>query len=249
MSRNDEERGSFLLPTAAITPLRKALLSAANAEQTNVLTCATAIYDNLQSDTGRMKALKKALKVNSRMSAEDVLFNVANALDPPSSGNMWHYKPEKWSDNVRNKAIDILLKYDVEKKTLKLRRPLKKHAPLLPASTLDFSAGHDGHIRIDLKKRTVSWTVNRNSRAVEDARESRVGGAFFKALNSVNWTRGTGGHITETNEYAEDAARDDGHYDSGRTTTSLGPLGEAHRAEKMGVSVARMRKFMGPRSM
>jgi len=244
MSCYNEETGSFLLPSAALMPLRRALLAAANEEIALGYACAQAVHDALQKDAGRMKDLRQALKQNN---GRDVLLGIMDKLDPAPSYPSWSRTPRKWDDDVRDRAASLLLTYDTETRSQKYRAPRKKEAKPLAAGTLRFDVAGEASISIDPKTRKVTWDVARNNRAVERARESRLGTAFFTALNAITWTRGTGGHITRTYEHTEDAARDNGHFDSGRTLTALGPLGEAHRADQMGVSVARMRKMFALR--
>jgi hypothetical protein len=90
-------------------------------------------------------------------------------------------------------------------------KPLKTDFAPLPWKTVAFTASWDEcGVTFDLKARTVRWGVSENNHAVERARESWLGRAFFRALDRVNWTRGTGGTIVGNDEYNSDSEYEGG---------------------------------------
>lgn len=81
------------------------------------------------------------------------------------------------------------------------RKPKKKDFPLANSSTTRLELDGDAHILFDNKTRSVSWVVYENNHAVENARAHPLGIAFFRALDKMKWTRGTGGEIIGNDEY------------------------------------------------
>lgn len=64
------------------------------------------------------------------------------------------------------------------------------------------SHGHSvGEIRFNREKNTVYYDVFENNRAVEDAKSSPMGKMFFHFLDSVKWTKKTGGQFKYSDEY------------------------------------------------
>ena len=82
-------------------------------------------------------------------------------------------------------------------------RPLKKDFPKFTNKSLTFSNDFCSVILND-KARTARWNVQENNRAVDDARDSALGEAFFAALRKVKWTRGSGGQLVGNDEYNSD---------------------------------------------
>ena len=93
-------------------------------------------------------------------------------------------------------------------------KPLKKSYPLANVSTKILSQG-EAHVNFDDKTRGTTWQVDENNRAIDRARQTILGKAFFSALNLVDWTRGSGGKILGNNEYN----RDDHAYEGGGGNT------------------------------
>jgi hypothetical protein len=83
------------------------------------------------------------------------------------------------------------------KKVLKALLP-----PKATTRTTQFLAGYDG--QVTFQGNLAIWSVSENNRAVEDARESPVGRAFFGALRRVEWTRGSGGTLWGNDEYNQE---------------------------------------------
>lgn len=61
-----------------------------------------------------------------------------------------------------------------------------------------------GEPSIRFEGRKVVWTVPENNHACEHARVHPLAEAFFKLLDGVRWTRGSGGVIVGNNEYNRD---------------------------------------------
>lgn len=78
--------------------------------------------------------------------------------------------------------------------------------------TNSFQVFDTGYVCADIlfnrEKNTVHYEVFENNRAVERANSSLMGKMFFDFLNSVTWTKNTGGQFNYSDEYM----RDEGEY-------------------------------------
>ena len=90
---------------------------------------------------------------------------------------------------------------------LRLRKPQKKDFPTAGNNICVFD-DEDCSVVFDNDSKTARWTVHENNHAVEHARASVLGTAFFAAMAKVTWTRGSGGQIVGNDEYNQDAGRD-----------------------------------------
>jgi hypothetical protein len=101
--------------------------------------------------------------------------------------------------------------------------PKKKDFPLATSKTFAFDCD-EASITLDDKERKFRWHVSENNHAVERAHEHPLAVAAFKALDRIQWTRGTGGKITGNDEYNQES-RDDGG-GANYATYRYGPLGK-----------------------
>lgn len=246
MSCYNEENGSFILPAAAIASFRRGLVQAVNKEKEKAFEVAKALHAYITQpiDKGngkpprkeRLAALNKALK-KDYYTAERVLNEALDALDPDKPRGLYQMGPtRKWSDNVREMAIDLVLPHHYGK-PMKFQAPKKKDLSLAPSNATTFS-NDDAGVSIDPKTRTVTWHVGRNNRAVDRARESVLGAAFFEGLSKVKWTRNTGGHIRYTDEYMVDSAMEHGG-EAISTVSHMGPLGTKQQEHEWGPHITR----------
>lgn len=104
------------------------------------------------------------------------------------------------------------------------RRVLQADMDYPTNRTTDFHRG-GASLSFDRAASTVTWDVGENNHAVEHARETSMGKAFFEALEQVRWTRGTGGWFTGNDEYNEEN-RDAGG-GANYVTTGFGPAAAA----------------------
>jgi len=84
----------------------------------------------------------------------------------------------------------------------------------------------DATICIDPSTRTLSWYVSENNHACDRAHKHPLGDLFWRALATVEWTRGTGGVLVGNNEYNRDDYSDGGG--ANYVKTRLGPIGAQH---------------------
>jgi hypothetical protein len=82
----------------------------------------------------------------------------------------------------------------------KPKKPKKKDFPKAKMSDRQFRFD-DFYIRFSDKDRYVTLVVPENNHAVEHASLNPVYAIFFKELDKVKWTRGTGGELTQGSEY------------------------------------------------
>lgn len=77
----------------------------------------------------------------------------------------------------------------------------KKIMEFANSKTMSFSLDGEGSVTFNPENKTVTYDVWENNRAVERARESKVGQLFFRTMKNVNWTRGSGGKLYGNDEY------------------------------------------------
>jgi len=87
---------------------------------------------------------------------------------------------------------------DEKKKPIKLTKKVMEFAN---SKTTRFPLGDEGCLTFNLEDKTVSYSVPENNHAVEHARGSQTGKLFFRTLNNIKWTRGSGGCLYGNDEY------------------------------------------------
>jgi hypothetical protein len=83
----------------------------------------------------------------------------------------------------------------------KLRKPTMKVAGFAKMNARSFDVGGEACISFNDKAKSVTWDVAENNHAVDHAHKQTMGRYLFRALNKVEWTRGTGGTIVGNDEY------------------------------------------------
>jgi len=76
---------------------------------------------------------------------------------------------------------------------------------LANSKTMCFPLGDGGAVIFDAEDKTVTYSVPENNHACDNARESHVGRLFFRTMDRINWTRGSGGCLYGNDEYHRDA--------------------------------------------
>jgi hypothetical protein len=248
MSIYEEERGTLILPSAAVPTFRKSIVSAMNVERARVLEAAEKLYEYInapdpakegeRAKRSRLKPIREALKSGKpthtiRYAISDVFSKAFDALDGQIKDSFYGYSSHRYSHEVRQEAINLLCPYS--SKEVELRAPKKKDYPPLPMSTTQFDCD-DASLTIDAKTREVHWYVGRNNHAVDHAWASPLGKAFEKALTQVAWTRGTGGSFNYSNEYDEEAAMDHGGA-AVSISRAFGPEGKKNQEDQYGFKI------------
>lgn len=91
-------------------------------------------------------------------------------------------------------------------------------------------------LTVDFSKNMAQWHVGENNHSHDRATDSWLGKAFTKAMNEVQWGRGTGGVMYYSDEYMmDDAWSDGGNARSIRMV--LGPLGKKIYEDETGMKM------------
>lgn len=80
-----------------------------------------------------------------------------------------------------------------------------------------------GEARIEFHGREVRWSSGENNHQVERAHSHPLAMALFSALQTVRWTRGTGGTLVGNDEYNSDSSSEGGG--ANYVTARYGPKG------------------------
>jgi hypothetical protein len=252
MSCYSQERGTLVLPSVAVVPLRNALVDVVNKQRAGWLETASKIHTHLRSDAGEAdrKVLSKLLRGKSSpvpggSSLSDFFAKKIEQVSPSRSSSYGNYSSDNEESYDRTEEVMKLMLTPYKQVPRgeppvprKLQAPKKKEmAPLLASRTWSFSNG-DCSITINPEKRTLDWYVDENNHAVERAWESLLGRTLQEKLSKIQWTRATGGAFRYSDEYARDAAMENGS-NAVSLRNCYGPLGEQEREASYGLPLRR----------
>ena len=207
MSKYCWERGTITLPSKDWAGFRKGLLEAWNAKQEEILSDAKRAHAKLAHAA---KGKRGFIKRHEAMKA--ALYQYCGFRK-----QTWGWEPLSDEARERFDTLDRLLlvrdpkaagtldrtKLQVPKKTDLDLKPVSKDADIhLPWASVHFRN----------KGRTVTWDVDENNHAVENAHENWFAKKLFAALRGITWTRGSGGQILGNDEYNRDEG---GSYEGG----------------------------------
>jgi hypothetical protein len=228
MSRNEWELGTIKLPTGEFPKVRKAVEDADKASKTKLFDASQKVWKDLGAKQRRDHgAYEQAIR--------------SYCFDPVREPTRWDPDPPRrcgLSPQEAEELYHLLGRGQRERtenpnqwgqRTDKPRRILRDDLEWPTNRTTVFRVDGDTTIAFDRDASSVTWNVNENNHAVDDARSHPLAGAFFKALDNVTWTRGTGGVFVGNDEYNEEAGRE---YEGGGgsyPTGGFGPIG-AERA-------------------
>lgn len=232
MSCYEWERGTLTLSTAEYRRVKKSLIEAYNkAMEADFLTL-NKLYEALCA-AGKGKRGFDWRQGLINLMEEKVTQQVRSLMGYYHSQTV---PKHSFSDIRYFDAHDLLLLREEKDETGKVKsraygspmKPKKKDFAPMAASAKNphFTAG-DGSISLDDAKRTLLWSVSENNHAIEHSRDSYTGKALFKLLESVKWTRGTGGFFVTNNEYNTEN-RDAGG-GANLLGDTFGPLGEKEK--------------------
>lgn len=197
MSCSNWESGSIIIPSKAWAGFKKGLVEAHNRLVEGQFAKAKQIHERL---TAKAKGRRKIER---------------------SEWDSW-FQDFRLSDQDYEKIAKVLdfgLLLNGTKS--RPRRPMKKDFTFANGKTTQFPVGWEGQISLsDNKARTVIWSTGHNNRAVEDARGTEIASAFFRLLNGITWTRGSGGQLVGNDEYNDGDGEGDG---ANYVTATYGP--------------------------
>lgn len=221
MSRNEWERGEFKLPSAEYADFRQTIQRHDKAvkERAFALTqeCWKSLSRKEQTDpnayveaAGRFCHFKghpdepyRPLRIGGRV--------VLSVPDDPAISKA-HLLMGLWNQNRKPKRV---LKSDVD----------------WPTNRTTYFSDRSCSVTFDPKNKTVHWETDDGNHAVDGARESALGKAFFARLDKVRWTHGTGGSLVGNDEYNQD--NDDVGGGANYCTGAYGYLGIQQNPERV----------------
>lgn len=187
MSRNEWERGTIVLPTAAVAQIKQALRKAQNEMHDAVLAEAKRL-EPIYVDQKPRRAHFPAGLPETRSEAAGYAYDVIVS---------------RFCDRVGKAKTGRVVPAD-------LRWVVGERA------TNRTTSFHCGAASVTFDGRKLHWEVADNNHAVDTARAQFLWRTLEQALRSVKWTRGTGGIIAGNDEYNEDAWGASGDYITAR---------------------------------
>lgn len=219
MSREEWEHGVIKLPTAEFSRVRQAIADDDLKRQTEVFEHTQTFWKSLnrKQRTDRREYLDAAQEY--AVAEEDRIEKENRRIAQRTS---WSRAPQFLPDN--SDAILRELQETLHRGNGKPRRVLKSDIEFPTNKTLTFG-DDNADVVFNREESTVTWSVGGNNHAVDFARGGALAHKFFETMNTVKWTRGTGGIIHGNDEY------NDGPHGEGRgsdyATSGFGPIGAA----------------------
>ena len=203
MSTYEWESGTIVIPANQWPSFRTAVIKRWNAHLLESLGHAKSAHKEMKE---KAKGLRGRNRDNALMSA---LFDYTRRHD---IGNDCELRSLLWRWSEDNRVMIF-------------QSPKKKDLGLLPTSKSATISVSDLTVSLNNKTRTIVWDVPENNHAVDIARSSWFGRFVMQKLNSVKWSRNSGGKIVGNNEYNRDADYEGGG--GNYVTSRFGPLGES----------------------
>lgn len=198
MSCYEWENGEFIIPSSEWTSFKNKIRSEINELHVRQFEIAKQLYETLVT----------LIKVDKNLDIESTAFDEITKLRLPE--NPWAVKPNRnLSEHDELTVVWGISRYCLKTNRKILVRPTLKIYPKLGNNVTEFS-NINCSVTFDNNNRKVYWQVPQNNHACDDARDTALGQILFKALGEVKWTKGTGGRIWGSDEYRDDANREDG---------------------------------------
>jgi hypothetical protein len=208
MSKYEWERGTLVIPDGAWDELQRGLVAEANRRLLGLRRQARDFYQQLVAagrgcaDFNYEEAWRK-LTIRGYQSGR--AFVITHDDDPTGE------------------LRDLLFPDEFGLVTRPPREPHDADFKLLPNDTLTFACSSFGLIALNAGRRELTWIVQENNHASEDARGHPLAGWLFRQLGRIHWTPGTGGVIVGNDEYHRDSQSEGGG--GNYAVARYGPLG------------------------
>ncbi|NTF17589.1 hypothetical protein G6L37_04200 [Agrobacterium rubi] len=244
MSCYEWERGRIKIPSADWAKTKAHIRDAMNRRQTALFEVAEKIHAELVTVLPDLKKQLKAKSINDwtceRM-LDDVVRKHMKAMESRQRVGVQLFD----EDDSRDLLEKIVVTRDPKtRQTIpaKLRKPQKRDYPISGNTVLHFT-GMDCAVLLENDTRTAQWEVYENNHAIEHARASVLGTAFFAAMEKITWVKGTGGEIYGNNEYNVDSGRD--HPGGGGSLVNQTFSMEQQKKDKAAAEAARRSSYGG----
>jgi len=216
MSCYNWERGEIKLPAKEFSKFRRKIIEAHNSDQDRIFDLAQKAHAAVANAAKGKRGFDKQEYFEDELR----LFG-----DDDDTG---------WQDKFA--VSDLIFPYiplegGINTSKRKFAAPKKKDLKKLPVSKDCCLSCGEASIAFDSKRKVVIWSVPENNHAVEDSRSHPVAKLFFRLLDQVNWTRGSGGKIIGNDEYNRDSDYEDG---GGNYVTAEYPRKQQPRTSGLG---------------
>jgi hypothetical protein len=212
MSKYEWERGTIKLPSGVAPKMRRALVAAQQQ-----------YFDDVYAEA------KKFWAANKTTSNKKLYEAVWAERDRCERRSRWGVTLSSSMSKAKKQALQI---FGDMSQMHRWKPDAKPHAP--KKEDVAQMVGERANSRatrfvtedatITFNGNNVTWSVEENNHAIDRARDSILGKVFFKELDKVQWTRGSGGEIVGNDEYNREAdyVGGGGNYQTG----GYGPLGD-----------------------
>jgi hypothetical protein len=209
MSCYEWESGTIKIPSADWAKTKAAVREAVNRRQTALFEVAERVHKELSTSLPELKKDLKAKKITEwdlEKKLDQIIDRHMDAVGNRHGGRHGLFDEYDGSE-IEDKVVITRDPKTRAYVSPRLRKPLKKDFPLAGNNVGHFTAG-DCAVVFDNDKKTARWEVYENNHAVEHARATALGIAFFKAMEKITWTRDSGGKIIGNDEYNRDSGRE-----------------------------------------
>lgn len=193
MSCSNWEKGEIIIPSTEWASFKAGIRDAVNKANETKLSMAIKIHETVSE---RLKSDRSLLIQECAWEEAEKLNSVRGPYYSScvfESSDIWEVVQSVWTNKqIGGKWKEVLTK------------PKKKDFPQHGVTSTEFEVS-GASLTFDNNARKVYWSVSESNRAVEAARETILGKAFFASLDAVKWTRGSGGSLYGNDEYNSDS--------------------------------------------
>lgn len=207
MSCYEWEAGTIKIPSAEWASVKSNIREAVNKRQEALFVVAELVYKDMADQLPELKASLKAKKIYHHDFVSKLHEIVNKRIEAHGRRSITSIFDDEDCSTVLDVIVILRDPKTYQPITPKLRKPLKKDFPIHNGAVSHFDQG-DCSVTFNNDDRTVRWEVYENNHAVDRARDSILGKAFFDAMKKVTWTRDSGGQILGNDEYSREAGRE-----------------------------------------